>query len=68
VGEALYASFYPRPAPWREVMARVGLDAKEWAAFGKLSDGQQQRVSIALALLGEPELVVLGSWTTDHRA
>ncbi|WP_432485248.1 ABC transporter ATP-binding protein [Kineococcus esterisolvens] len=61
---ALYASFYARPADWREVLERVGLAGAERTAFGKLSGGQQQRVSVALALLGKPEVVVFDELTT----
>ena len=61
---ALYASFYPRPADWRQVLERVGLAGAERTAFGRLSGGQQQRVSVALALLGRPEVVVFDELTT----
>lgn len=61
---ALYASFYPRPAPWRDLLEQVGLAGAERTAFSRLSGGQQQRVSIALALLGRPDLVVFDELTT----
>ncbi|HLU74519.1 MAG TPA: ABC transporter ATP-binding protein [Nonomuraea sp.] len=60
----LYASFYPDPADWRELMERVGLDAKRDTAFGKLSGGQRQRLSVALALVGKPRIAVLDELTT----
>jgi ABC-2 type transport system ATP-binding protein len=66
VGEALdlFASFYPNPAPWPDLLARLGLMEKKNAWFSKLSGGQQQRVFIALALINRPQLVFLDELTT----
>ncbi|MFJ3580859.1 ABC transporter ATP-binding protein [Streptomyces sp. NPDC090127] len=66
----LYASFYERPADWRSLAERLGLDAHLRARFGKLSGGQKQRLFIALALVGNPRAVVLDELTTglDPRA
>ncbi|WP_371630642.1 ABC transporter ATP-binding protein [Streptomyces sp. NBC_00341] len=72
VGEALelYSAFYPDPADWRALAERLGLHTKLTTRFGRLSGGQKQRLSIALALVGSPRVVVLDELTTglDPRA
>ena len=66
----LYAAFYPRPADWRPLAERLGLTARLTTRFAKLSGGQKQRLFIALALIGDPRIVVLDELTTglDPRA
>ena len=66
VAEALdlYSSFYRTPADWRSLMRLLGLDSKSGTRFGKLSGGQKQRLSIALALVGSPQVAVLDELTT----
>lgn len=60
----LYASFYPKPLDWRELLLQLGLEGKRNTPFGKLSGGQKQRLFIALALLPDPQLVFLDELTT----
>ncbi|MFI6418592.1 ABC transporter ATP-binding protein [Streptomyces sp. NPDC050842] len=66
----LYASFYERPADRQELAERLGLLPHLRTRFGKLSGGQKQRLFIALALIGDPRVVVLDELTTglDPRA
>jgi ABC-2 type transport system ATP-binding protein len=60
----LYASFYPKPVDWKELLVQLGLEEKRNAPFSKLSGGQKQRLFIALALLPDPQLVFLDELTT----
>jgi ABC-2 type transport system ATP-binding protein len=60
----LYASFYRQPADWRALLDTLGLRAKENEQFRRLSGGQKQRLSIALSLVGAPEVAVLDELTT----
>jgi ABC-2 type transport system ATP-binding protein len=60
----LYSSFYPDPADWRELLDTLGLSGRHDAQYRTLSGGQKQRLSIALALVGRPEVAVLDELTT----
>ena len=60
----LYASFYRKPADWRDLVQRLGLSGKEQSRYSNLSGGQKQRLAVALALVGSPELAVLDELTT----
>lgn len=55
----LFSSYYPNPRPIAEVIEAAGLQGLEKRKFGELSGGQQKRVLFALALCGNPDLLVL---------
>ncbi len=60
----LYASFYAEPADVGELVEALDLAEVLDRAFGALSGGQRQRLSVALALVGRPEIAVLDELTT----
>ncbi|MEU5262552.1 ABC transporter ATP-binding protein [Amycolatopsis sp. NPDC021455] len=61
VGEivGLVVSTHAHPLPASEVIARAGLEHLVKRRCGKLSGGERQRVRFALALAGNPRLLVL---------
>jgi ABC-2 type transport system ATP-binding protein len=61
---ALFAGYYPRPRPPDEVIELVGLAEQRAARVRTLSGGQLRRLDLALALVGDPELVFLDEPTT----
>jgi ABC-2 type transport system ATP-binding protein len=60
----LFASFYPEPADPQRLLELLGLEEKRDTRYVNLSGGQKQRLSIALALIGRPELAILDELTT----
>jgi ABC-2 type transport system ATP-binding protein len=55
----LFASFAARPLDTEMLVRRLGLEGCINTIFRRLSGGEQQRLSLALALVGRPELVFL---------
>ena len=60
----LFAGYYPSPRLPDEVIELVGLDGSRDARVRTLSGGQLRRLDLALALVGNPELIFLDEPTT----
>jgi len=60
----MFSDFYPRPRPVDETIDLVGLKEKRDARVGTLSGGQRRRADVAVAIVGDPELIFLDEPTT----
>ena len=60
----LYSGYYPVPRDVDETIELVGLAAKADERAGRLSGGQQRRLDVGLALIGDAELLFLDEPTT----
>src|SRR4030088_1263690 len=55
----LFSSYYLKPLPLKDVVAAAGLEKFVDRKFGDLPGGQRERVLFALAICGDPDLLLL---------
>ena len=60
----LYAGYFRKPRPTADVIALIGLEGKADERASRLSGGQQRRLDVGMALIGDPELLFLDEPTT----
>lgn len=59
-----FASFYARPADWQLLLKELNLADKKKRLVEKLSGGERQKLSIVLALMGRPKMIIMDELTT----
>jgi ABC-2 type transport system ATP-binding protein len=60
----LYAGYFQAPRPTEDVIGLIGLEGKADERASRLSGGQQRRLDVGMALIGDPELLFLDEPTT----
>ena len=59
-----YASMYAAPADYPRLLEQFGLGTRRKSFVSRLSGGERQKLSVVLALIGNPEIVFLDELTT----
>ena len=60
----MYGRYHARPRPVDEVIELAGLGEKRFTRAKSLSGGQRRRLDLALALVGDPDVIFLDEPTT----
>lgn len=59
-----FSSLYEHPANWQPLLKQLDLQKRENTLIKKLSGGEKRKLSILLALLPKPKLLILDELTT----
>lgn len=59
-----HASLYKQPADYEQLLEKFGLSKLKKSPVMKLSGGERQKLSVVLALIGNPEVIFLDELTT----
>ena len=60
----LFSSFYAKARPMEQLIDQFGLEERRLGLSKELSGGQRQRLSVALAMVNDPQLIFLDEPTT----
>lgn len=59
-----HAALYKHPQDYQKLLEKFGLEKIKKSPVSKLSGGERQKLSVVLALIGNPELIFLDELTT----
>lgn len=59
-----YSSLYNQPSDYKQLLKQFSLDNLKNNFVSKLSGGEKQKLSVVLALIGNPKIVFLDELTT----
>jgi len=60
----LFSSFYDTVLQWEDLLKQLNLWERKDSFYSELSGGQKKRLFVAMALIGDPEIVFLDEFTS----